>query len=77
MGIAEVLSAPASPWQSPDVERVIGSIRREYLAHLNVFNESEEHGLTACDLTDPASQVCHYSLPAFEGVTPMLCMMNA
>jgi len=29
MGIAEVLSAPASPWQNPFVERVIGSIRQE------------------------------------------------
>jgi len=28
MGITEVVSAPASPWQNPYVERVIGSIRR-------------------------------------------------
>jgi transposase InsO family protein len=33
MGIAEVLSAPASPWQNPYVERLIGSIRRECLDH--------------------------------------------
>jgi putative transposase len=26
IGIAEVVSAPASPWQNPYVERVIGSI---------------------------------------------------
>jgi putative transposase len=31
LGIEEVLSAPRSPWQSPYVERVIGSIRREFL----------------------------------------------
>jgi putative transposase len=31
MGIAEVVSAPASPWQNPYAERVIGSIRRECL----------------------------------------------
>ena len=40
MGIAEVLSAPASPWQNPYVERVIGSIRRECLDHVIVVNES-------------------------------------
>jgi putative transposase len=40
MGIAEVLSAPASPWQNPYVERVIGSIRRECLDHVLVLNES-------------------------------------
>src|SRR6185295_7528975 len=31
MGIAEVVAAPASPWQNPYAERVIGSIRRECL----------------------------------------------
>ena len=31
MGIREVLTAPRSPWQSPYVERLIGSIRRECL----------------------------------------------
>ena len=40
MGIAEVLSAPASPWQNPFVERVIGSIRRECLDHVIVVNEA-------------------------------------
>ena len=39
MGIAEVVSAPASPWQNPYVERVIGSIRRECLDHVIVLNE--------------------------------------
>jgi transposase InsO family protein len=40
MGIAGVVSAPASPWQNPFVERVIGSIRRECLDHVIVVNES-------------------------------------
>jgi putative transposase len=40
MSIQEVLTAPRSPWQSPYVERLIGSIRRECLDHLIVFNES-------------------------------------
>ena len=39
MGIAEVLSAPRSPWQRAYVERVIGSIRRECLDHVIVFEE--------------------------------------
>src|SRR3974377_19483 len=39
MGIVEVLSAPRSPWQRAYVERVIGSIRRECLDHVIVFNE--------------------------------------
>src|SRR5208283_3148410 len=40
MGIHEVLSAPRSPWQRAYVERVIGSIRRECLDHVIVFNEA-------------------------------------
>ncbi len=39
MGITEVVTAPRSPWQNPYVERVIGSIRRECLDHLIIFNE--------------------------------------
>jgi len=39
MGIEEVLIAPRSPWQSPYVERLIGSIRRECLDHILVINE--------------------------------------
>jgi putative transposase len=40
MGISEVVSAPASPWQNPFVERLIGSIRRECLNHVIIINES-------------------------------------
>ncbi len=39
MGIEEVPTAPRSPWQSPYVERLIGSIRRECLNHFIVLNE--------------------------------------
>ncbi len=39
MNIKEVLGAPRSPWQRAHVERVIGSIRRECLEHVIVFNE--------------------------------------
>ena len=39
LGIEEVLSAPRSPWQRAYIERVIGSIRRECIDHVIVFNE--------------------------------------
>jgi len=39
MAIREVLTAPRSPWQSPYVERLIGSVRQEGLEHLIVLNE--------------------------------------
>ena len=38
-GLTSVRTAPRSPWQNPYVERVIGSIRRECLDHVIVFNE--------------------------------------
>src|SRR5881296_323431 len=40
MDIQEVLSAPRSPWQRAYIERVIGTIRRECLDHVIVFNEA-------------------------------------
>jgi putative transposase len=39
MGIEEFMIAPRSPWQNPDVERLIGSIRRECLDHVLVLHE--------------------------------------
>ena len=40
IGIEEVLTAARSLWQSPHVERMIGSTRRECLNHILVVNES-------------------------------------
>jgi putative transposase len=40
MGIKQVLSAPRSPWQRAYVERVIGTIRRECLDHVIVFDQA-------------------------------------
>src|SRR4051812_19168762 len=40
IGIKQVLSAPRSPWQRAYVERVIGTIRRECLDHVIVFNQT-------------------------------------
>jgi transposase InsO family protein len=39
MGITEVITAPRSPWQSPYVERLMGSVRRECLDHIVAVNE--------------------------------------
>jgi putative transposase len=39
MGIEQVLTAARSPWQNPYVERLIGSIRRECLDHVIIFND--------------------------------------
>src|SRR5438094_8035376 len=39
MGIMEVITAPRSPCQNPYAERLIGSIRRECLDHVIIFNE--------------------------------------
>jgi transposase InsO family protein len=39
MGTEEVLIAPRSPWQNPYCERLIGTIRRDWLDHVIVFNE--------------------------------------
>jgi len=41
MGIREVITAPRSPWQNAYVERMIGSIRRECLDHIVIFNERQ------------------------------------
>jgi putative transposase len=40
MGMQELLSAPRSPWQRAYVERMIGTIRRECLDHVIIFNEA-------------------------------------
>ena len=39
MRIKEVVTAPRSPWQNAYVDRLIGSIRRECLDHIIIFNE--------------------------------------
>ena len=40
MEIRDHPTAPRSPWQNGHVERLIGSIRRECLDHLVVFDEA-------------------------------------
>ena len=48
MGIQEVLTGPRSPWQSPYVERIIGSIRRECVDHVIIFNETHLRRVLSC-----------------------------
>ena len=40
MGIEEITIAARSPWQTPYVERMIGSIRRECLDHMIILNDN-------------------------------------
>jgi transposase InsO family protein len=41
MGIRQKMISPRSPWQSPYVERLVGSIRRECLDRVIVFNQQQ------------------------------------
>jgi transposase InsO family protein len=43
VGLEELRIAPRSPWQSPYVERFIGSLRRDCLDHLIVLNRAHLH----------------------------------
>jgi len=43
--IEEVITAPHSPWQNAYAERLIGSIRRECLDHVIIFNEAHLRGI--------------------------------
>lgn len=45
LGLDPVRIAPRSPWQSPYVERLIGSVRRDCLDHVIVLNRTHLHRL--------------------------------
>jgi transposase InsO family protein len=62
MRITEVLIAPRSPWQSPYVERVIGSIRHECLDHIIVLNEGHLRRILASYLDYYHRSRCRLSL---------------
>ena len=62
MAITEGLTAPQSPWQSPYVERLTGSIRRECLDHVVAVNESSLRRQIASHLRYYRSSRCHLSL---------------
>jgi transposase InsO family protein len=62
LGIEEVVTAAHSPWQNPFVERLIGSIRRECLDQVIVFNESHLHSLLTSYLAYYHNSRPHQSL---------------
>jgi hypothetical protein len=62
MAITEVVTAPQSPWQSPYVERLIGSTRRERLDHVVVANESSLRRQVASYVDYYQESRCHLSL---------------
>jgi transposase InsO family protein len=41
LGLKEVVTAPASPWQNAYCERVIGTLRRDCLDHVVAINEQQ------------------------------------
>jgi putative transposase len=45
MGVKQVVTAARSPWQNAYVERVIGSVRRECLDHVIIFDERHLRGV--------------------------------
>jgi putative transposase len=50
MGIEDVVTAPRFPWQNPFVERVIGSMRRECLDHVIIWDERSLRHMLKQDL---------------------------
>jgi putative transposase len=48
MGVEEVVIAPRAPWQTPYAERIIGSVRRECLDHVIIFNERHLRRVLSC-----------------------------
>ncbi len=77
MGIKEVLSAPHSPWQRAYIERVIGSVRRECLDHIIVFNEASLRRTIKSYLVDYHEWRTHLSLnkdaPVPRAAQPQAC----
>jgi hypothetical protein len=69
MGISEVISSPSSPWQNPFAERLIGTIRRECLDHVIVFNQTHLRRTLARYLSYYHASRTHLSL-AKDAPTP-------
>ena len=58
----EIVTAPRSPWQNAYVERVIGSIRRECLDHIIVFNARHLRSILSSYITYYRQSRTHLSL---------------
>ncbi len=74
VGITEVRTAPRSPWQSPGVERPIGSIRRECLDHAVVLHARHLRRMLTTYFAHYHQWRCHQRLamdcPAARRVQP-------
>lgn len=62
MGIRDRPTASRSPWQNPYVERPIGSLRRDCLDHLIVFNEAHLRRALASDVRYDNQTRAHLAL---------------
>jgi transposase InsO family protein len=80
MGITEVVTAPRCPWQNPYAERLIGSIRRECLDHVIIFNERHLHRVLASYFSIPSrhpnASLARQGLPAAASRTASLQRQN-
>ncbi len=75
MRIHEVVTAPRSPWQNANVERLIGSIRRECLDHVIVLSVAGLRRVLADYVEYHMNARTHLSLdkdaPASRPATPL------
>ena len=62
MGIEEVIIAPRAPWQNPYVERLIGSIRRDCLDRVIIFDENHLRKILSRYFAYYHEDRCHLSL---------------
>ena len=62
MGIEEVITAARSPWQTPYIERMIGSIRRECLDNVVVLSERHLRRILKDYFSHYHRWRCHQSL---------------
>jgi transposase InsO family protein len=74
MGVKAVRTAPRSPWQNPYVERFGGTLRRELLDKIIVFNQTQLHRVVSQFVTYYHEDRCHLGLdkdaPEPRVVTP-------
>lgn len=69
LGIEDVITAPRSPGQTPDVDRLLGSLRREGLDHVIVLHERHLRRLLTGDLPYDHDWRTHRAL-AMDGPVP-------
>jgi transposase InsO family protein len=74
MGVKPVRTAPRSPWQNPSVERFGGTLRRELLDKILVFNQRQLRRVMAQFVRYYHEDRCHLGLekdtPELRVVTP-------